>query len=310
MQYRRKRAIPLTVVLIFLAYSLFIYFHIDAPMGLAHTQTGKYSISFISSSSNDPSGNIDPGKDKDVGWTTTKLVDSNGDGLSDKVIVRIGNAYPCYSSVVTATILNSGTLPVRIASVDVTQPPEITVSRPDLVGFVINPGEWVNVSFSVHVKQQALENHTYSFCIKITASTPIYGTIGFWKNWNKHKTFTQQQILSWLTTIDAQSLWLGPTTIEGMESVLNNTSGSNARAKFLGHYLATRLNAESSILNVADTHNVTSYDPNNYLGLERPHRATLTEIIAAIESKYNTSPTRKQFEIMKNICDGINNLKI
>ena len=53
---------------------------------------------------------------------------------------------------------------------------------------------------------------------------------------------------------------------------------------------------------------VKSADPGNYLGLANP--ATLAQIQAAIESKFNTSPTRDEFEIMKTVCDKINNLDL
>ena len=37
------------------------------------------------------------------------------------------------------------------------------------------------------------------------------GTIGFWKNWDKHNTYTKAQINAWLvTTIDTNSEWLVP----------------------------------------------------------------------------------------------------
>jgi hypothetical protein len=255
-------------------------------------------------------GSIDPGKDKDVGWSTTELLDSNGDGLNDQVIVTIGNAYPSYSCEVTATVLNSGTLPVRITSVDVTTPFGVTVSQPKLAGVVLNPGQQADAQFLVHVEQEALQSYSYTFTIKITANTLIHGTIGFWKNCCKHKTFSCQEIEEWLAVIDETSLWLGPTTIEGMKSIFDSASRRDHEAKFLGHYLATRLNAESGVLDTTATHNVTIYDPDNYLGLTDPNFATLAEIILAIESKFGTALTKEQFEIMKNICDGLNNLWI
>ena len=48
---------------------------------------------------------------------------------------------------------------------------------------------------------------------------------------------------------------------------------------------------------------------NNYLGLADPSAATLSEIIAAIESKFGTGATKDELEIMKNICDALNNLE-
>jgi len=42
------------------------------------------------------------------------------------------------------------------------------------------------------------------------------------------------------------------------------------------------------------------------LGLAHPEAATLSEIIAAIESKYGTNPTYAQYSIMHQICDALN----
>jgi len=55
---------------------------------------------------------------------------------------------------------------------------------------------------------------------------------------------------------------------------------------------------------------VSGEDPGNYLALADPSAATLSEIIAAIESKHGTSPSNTQFNIMKSVCDALNNLDI
>lgn len=139
----------------------------------------------------------------------------------------------------------------------------------------------------------------------------VGGTIGFWKNWDKHNTYTQDEIEGWLTSIDGASGWLGPTTIEELEDILSQNCGQDMQCKFLKQYLATRLNVESGLLSLTSTHDLTSMDPTNYLGLANPKSAALSQIIAAIEGKYpddpDAWPTKAQFEIMKNICDTLNN---
>lgn len=137
------------------------------------------------------------------------------------------------------------------------------------------------------------------------------GTIGFWKNWDKHKTFMEEEIEGWLGSINATSKWLGPTTVEGMRGILWKKSGNDMQCKFLQQYLATRLNVESELLSLEATYNFN--DPDNYLGLGGS--GTLTEIVAAIESKYPANPDdpkavwpeKGEYEIMKNICDALNN---
>ena len=80
--------------------------------------------------------------------------------------------------------------------------------------------------------------------------------------------------------------------------------------KFLRQYLATRLNAEAGRLYPDGHHNITSIKGYAYLGLLDSTQATLSDIIHAIEGKYETSPTEDQFETMKDICEALNELKI
>jgi len=134
------------------------------------------------------------------------------------------------------------------------------------------------------------------------------GTIGFWGAWDNHDTFTQTQIEEWLCNIDSCSGWLYATCIDDMEEVFDNCSGPDRQARFLGHYMATRLDGESGRLGLTVVHDFSGYDPANYLGLGGS--GTLAEIFDAIEAKYGTSPTNSQFNLMKDICDKLNNLVI
>lgn len=138
------------------------------------------------------------------------------------------------------------------------------------------------------------------------------GTIGFWKNWNKHKTYTKAEIEGWLATIDGASDWLGPCIVDGMVSLIKDATGKGTTMEkmFLAQYLALRLDVESERISATGTHDVSKLDLTNYLGLTSPSAATVAEITTAIESKYGTFPSRAQFEIMKNICDALNNLWI
>lgn len=140
--------------------------------------------------------------------------------------------------------------------------------------------------------------------------TDIGGTIGFWgSRGHDHETYSEEQINAWLATIDTNSQWLvpdvnedGDINVTDMETIFYTKK--TKKQKFLGHYLATRLNAESGRLYLAATHDFSAYDPNDYLDLNGS--GTLEQIISAIESKYDTSPTDNQFQIMKDICDELN----
>ena len=97
-----------------------------------------------------------------------------------------------------------------------------------------------------------------------------------------------------------------------MVSLINeaNGQGANPYKRFRAQCLATNLDLRSGIFAGGDTHNVTGVDPANYLGLATPSSATLTQILAAIEAKFGTSPTNAQYNVMKDVCDKLNNLQI
>lgn len=304
--------IPVTVVILAAAL-LFV-----ALPGLLHslasdelTNEGSvgqlFDADFVAASTDDPPGTLDPGYDKDVADCTAVVV-------SDELVeVVVTNAYPSYTCTFTTTIRNSGILPERLESIEIDAPPVLTVTDlNDLTGLVLEPEQEDVEEFSVHVEQEAQQGAAYVVTIRKNFRQYATGTIGFWKNWDSHNIFSEGQIETLLSEIDASSAWHGPTTVEGMEDVFDAAKGKRAKGEndFLGHYLATRLNERSGILDAADSHDVTGEDPGNYLGLTDPTSATLAEIIAAIEAKYGTSPTRAEFNKMQGVCDALNNLDI
>jgi len=143
------------------------------------------------------------------------------------------------------------------------------------------------------------------------------GTLGFWKNWDKHDTYTQSDIEYWLGIIDGDSAWLGPLnilTVAAMVTMLEEASGGTMEQKFLGHYLAQRLNLESGRQDwTTPTHNITSIAGYGYLipgPSPDPTAATAEEIVDAIEAKEGTGPSSSEFETMKDVCDKLNNVEI
>ena len=72
-----------------------------------------------------------------------------------------------------------------------------------------------------------LWSQSLSIDVTLTTLSPevLSGSVGFWKNWAKHNTYPQALIQAWLALIDNASLWLGPTTSAGMESVLAGKAG-------------------------------------------------------------------------------------
>ena len=148
--------------------------------------------------------------------------------------------------------------------------------------------------------------------VNVTAEEREAGTSGFWKTWDRHNSFLQEEIEAWLIEIDTDSAWLGPTTVEDMATHFDAATGGGAtmETRFLAHYLATRLNERAGLLSPSGEHDVSALDPRDYLELGDPQIATLEEIIAAIEAKHGTDPTKEQFEIMKDIADALNNMDV
>jgi len=140
-----------------------------------------------------------------------------------------------------------------------------------------------------------------------TGSWDKEGTIGFWKNWDSHNTYTEAEIEGWLAGLG--SGWFSTATVEDMETIIDDAlgPGSNMQKMFKAQYLATMLNDASGRLNPATVHNFS--DPGNYLGLGGS--GTVPQIIGAIEGTVGPPPPNTpQYELMKNICDALNNLWI
>ena len=146
-----------------------------------------------------------------------------------------------------------------------------------------------------------------------TATWDVGGNMEFWRNWHHH--YDEAEVVAWLKHIDAGCQWLGPTTVQGLNDLFAAATGGCATTmtEFLGHYMATRLNIASGRLESGNTHNITGVAGHTYLGLSDPESATLSAIVIAIECKYPHDPeaawpTSQQYEIMKNICEAMNNL--
>ncbi|MFC1864621.1 hypothetical protein ACFLYG_02195 [Chloroflexota bacterium] len=265
----------------------------------------------------DPSGSQTAGEpcaryDKDVASTTAVVMAD-----PDYITVTISNAYPCYYPTIFYGVENMGTIPMMIQAIQVDENAatpdvldgidELTVTVTGIYeGQVIDPGIEVIGDLEIHVEQSAAQNATYT--IKVTIVNTIWvpggGTHGFWKGWDKH--YSEAQVIEWLVTIDNASEWLGPTTITGMEALLAAGQGGTMEEKFLAQYLSLRLDVAAGRLDSNDLYDFSSYDPEDYLEMEG--QGTLQEMIDAIESKYDTAPTKDQFEAIKDICDALINL--
>jgi hypothetical protein len=164
----------------------------------------------------------------------------------------------------------------------------------------------------------SLEGEFFGCDLVILVDEEQKGTIGFWKNWDSHDTYTQEQINNWLAAINGASGWLVSEAgysadATGMVSLIQSSLGCNgstracAKKKFLAQYLVTRLNVESQRKPLTNPYPVSS-GQRTYLGLTNPD--SLSDIIASIEGKLpdnGTNPTRAQFILMHGLCNTINN---
>jgi hypothetical protein len=142
-------------------------------------QTGEWNLKFTAASTNDPPGSIDPGKDKDVGSCTAKVVKDCSCCKSSLVKVLVSNAYPSYECEASVTIEKGGTIPECIKYVTIDSPPELTVEEVShLTGTHLDRcGEEVKGRFRVHVEQSAQQDATYEFTVSIA---------GGWWLWCQH----------------------------------------------------------------------------------------------------------------------------
>jgi len=133
------------------------YLYID---GMVYT--GEVDLEFVSVADDDDG--IDPGKDKDVADTTGWI-----DSVDPQLIhILITNGYPSYFVYVHCTVLNTGTVPVKLQDIIHTSvPSELTVEASDSIGEQVDPGDRRDYTIYIHVEQSAAELATYTFTIEL-----------------------------------------------------------------------------------------------------------------------------------------------
>jgi hypothetical protein len=124
--------------------------------------TGKVDLKCVSVADDDVG--IDPGKDKNVADTTAWI-----DATDPQIIhILITNGYPCYYVYVHCTVLNTGTIPVKLQDIIHTSvPSELTVEASDSIGEQVDPGKHRDYTVYIHIEQSAAELATYSFTVEL-----------------------------------------------------------------------------------------------------------------------------------------------
>jgi hypothetical protein len=126
-------------------------------------ETGEVNAEFSDIYCND--FGIDPGYDKDVASCDCYI-----DEFDYQIAyVYIYNGYPCYSVTVDYEIDNTGTIPVKIQDIILTNlNPEVTVTVTGIyIGQQIDGGDSVWGDLEIHVEQSAAELATYYFSLEV-----------------------------------------------------------------------------------------------------------------------------------------------
>jgi len=95
-------------------------------------------------------------------------IDTDSDGDYDKINVTIGNGYPCGWANVTFNITNTGTIPAKCTNITITAASELTATLNGIAkGDTIAAGDTKSCELTIHVKETADENASYTITVTI-----------------------------------------------------------------------------------------------------------------------------------------------
>ncbi|MDD2422213.1 MAG: hypothetical protein PHC60_08840 [Heliobacteriaceae bacterium] len=107
---------------------------------------------------------------KNVGHTILTPEDSDGDGDHEKLVVTVVNAYPSYYNTVYFSLVNNGTIPLKIGMPLIQNPSEVDVRCDNDQPFtILEPGRHTSRAFEFRINDSALENTTYTFSLYFPA---------------------------------------------------------------------------------------------------------------------------------------------
>lgn len=101
---------------------------------------GTLEVEFANLSSSDPGGTDDPGQTPEMDVASTEAGSISEDGKSFTVTVT--NGYPCYSSVVSFDIVNTGTIAAKIETITISDGQGNTAT-------ISNDGDYADVDLGV-----------------------------------------------------------------------------------------------------------------------------------------------------------------
>jgi len=104
------------------------------------------------------------------GLVSCELKDDDNDGDNELAVITINNAYPGYEATCTLTIMNTGTIPLHVKSVNINNPnsDELNVDiTNDPTCTTLDVGETATLGLKVTVTDSAAENGQYSFTVTV-----------------------------------------------------------------------------------------------------------------------------------------------
>ena len=122
--------------------------------------TGELNAGFSACSCSD-----NEGTGYDAGMVSCDLKDNN-----KTAEISITNAYPGYEAICTLTIMNTGSIPLHVAGVNIEADPGLDVSIPedqDPTCTTLDVGETVTFDVVAHVTEYAGELSGYSFNVTV-----------------------------------------------------------------------------------------------------------------------------------------------
>lgn len=141
------------------------------------------------------------------------------------------------------------------------------------------------------------------------------GTPGFWRSPRAVTLYGQDNLETWFRQIVTSSAWFDSTLsgYSAMCDILKAPAGNSYEdmvAKFRSQYLATLLNTKTvpARLGLGTSHDISGINgAGAFFGYPS---GTLTQIISTIEAKASETLNKGEVEIMKDVCDALNNLDI
>ena len=137
------------------------------------TNTGEVDIEFVADTveTSDNEQPYVPNGPPDVATVSASLLDgADGDGDMSVMSVSLEHGYYCYVGMINFDVRNNGTVPIKVTSINVTEPlyGEVDVLLSGIsVGNGLNPGQSISCVLMAHVTTNVHGNYNFSVAIDV-----------------------------------------------------------------------------------------------------------------------------------------------